>query len=447
MHTPYVDSSYKNVVVKDSLVFNLVPGTAGIYQYQNANFFPLDNSGFQANGAAPDPTINYNGLPLDRTANKHNYSFAMHLHRNFEYAPGQTFAFEGDDDMWVFVDSQLVLDIGGVHNTTPGQFALDDFATQLGLKSGDSATLDVFYCERQSVGSDIKITTNIITAIPATLLLKMVPKKDTLAAGDSATFFATVVDNHGKNRPELAQYVVWNLTPPGTTSRISKFSDSTTTFYAVQAYMTYIIGASYTVTQTNILTAFDTVYVKPGPDYKVWIEPDANIDTNDRSPQMLARLNNPLHVPLIQMTSSQTQKTVVGVVRDTFGNFTRLAYNSVWTEVPITTSIINPVNGPAPYQYAGIVTRTTNDSGTTNVRVSAKDPKSGKDLAPDQTPVKLLLGFITKIKFVNVTTNQDIASININTDQDITVKVMGVLSTDPDTNHYVDITGHMEPYQ
>jgi hypothetical protein len=139
------------------------------------------------------------------------------------------------------------------------------------------------------------------------------------------------------------------------------------------------------------------------------------------------------------MTSAQIVDTVVGVVRDVYGNFTRLASNSQWSEVPITTSMINPVNGTPP--YLGIVNRTTSDSGSTKVMVSAKNLTSGAGLMPDTTPVSLLLGYIIKIKFVNATTGADLTSVNINTDQDITIKVMGVLSTDPDPNHYVDITG------
>jgi fibro-slime domain-containing protein len=435
------DTSFKNVVVQDSLTFLYVPGTDGVYQFQEPNFFPLDNAGFQANGNPPDPTISYNGQPLNRAVNTHNYSFSMHLKRMFQYRSGLTFNFEGDDDLWVFVNGKLVLDLGGVHGTTQGQFSLDGLTAQLGLVPGDSATLDVFYCERQAVGSDIRITTNIITARLVTLLLNMNPKVDTIPSGSFITYNAIVKDDTGGFRHEFDPYIKWTLTPTNTTSRLATTSGPNDTFFAVQAYQSYIIGASYTVGPGNILAAFDTVYVKPGPDYRVWIEPDANINIADTSQQMKARLNNPFHVSLVQMTSSETQKTVVGVVRDSAGNFTRLAYNSVWTEVKITTSMIKTDNGPPPYQYAGIITRTTNDSGTTNVKVSAKDLTSGKDLVPDQTPVSLLLGFITKIKFVNVLTNQDITFININTDQEITVKVMGVLSTDPDTNHYIDITG------
>ncbi len=158
------DTAYKNAVIQDNLVFTYVAGSAGVYQYQNANFFPLDNRGF----GADVPTINFDGTPLNRATNTHNYSFAMHLRKGFKYRAGLTFNFEGDDDLWVFVDGQLVLDLGGIHGTTQGQLSLDGLATQVGLVPDDSATLDVFYCERQSVGSDIKITTNLVAPVIST---------------------------------------------------------------------------------------------------------------------------------------------------------------------------------------------------------------------------------------------------------------------------------------
>jgi fibro-slime domain-containing protein len=161
VNTTSFDTSYKNVMIQDSLVFNLVDNVNGVYQFQSANFFPLDNRGF----GADYPTINFDGNPLNRATNTHNYSFSMYMKTMFHFRPGLTFIFEGDDDLWVFVNGQLVLDLGGLHGTTVGQFTLDAMASQLGLVQGDSATLDVFYCERQAVGSDIKITTNIVASV------------------------------------------------------------------------------------------------------------------------------------------------------------------------------------------------------------------------------------------------------------------------------------------
>jgi fibro-slime domain-containing protein len=435
VNTVAFDTSYKNMVFQDNLVFTYVAGSAGVYQYQNANFFPLDNRGF----GADVPTINFDGAPLNRATNTHNYSFAMHLKKGFKYRPGLTFNFEGDDDLWVFINGTLALDLGGIHGTTQGQFNLGGaadatgLAAKLGLVAGDSATLDVFYCERQSVGSDIRITTNIITANPVKLLLNMNPKVDTIAAGSTISYSATVVDDTNGVRHEFDSQIKWTLTPANT-SYLTSATGGADTFHAVKAYMYDTIRAQFTdpVTDT-VLWAADTVYVKAGPDYKVWIEPDANINVNDRSAASLARLQNPDHVPLVTISDTQNTALVYGVVRDLYGNFTHLATSAQWNEYPVGTGIAN-VTASTP-QDVGLIQRITGVFGNTH----AQAQQAGVQFW-DTTTVSILNGFIKQIRFVDVATGQPITGININTDQDKSIKLQGILSTDS-TNTWVDVTG------
>jgi fibro-slime domain-containing protein len=433
VNTVTYDTSYKNIMIQDNLVFTYVAGSEGVYQYQNANFFPLDNRGF-----GQERTVNWDGGILNPAP--HNYSFAMHLNRGFKYRPGLTFQFEGDDDLWVFINGQLVLDLGGIHTTVAGQFNLGGpndaagLAAQLGLNQGDSATLDVFYCERQSVGSDIKITTNIITANPVKLVLNMQPPVDTLAAGSFARFTATVLDDTNGVRHEFDPMIQWSLAPTGTSSRLSTATGGVDTFYAGQAYTHYVIRAQFTdpVTDT-VLWAADTIYVKPGPPYRVWIEPDTNINPNDFSPASLARLQNPDHVSLVTISDTTSQANVFGVVRDQFGNFVGFATTALWSEYGAHLGIAN-VSASTP-QYVGLIQRITGVFGTTQAKVSEPSIVNF-----DTTTVSILNGYIKQLRFVNVATNQPITGININTDQDITVKLQGILSTDA-TNTWIDVTG------
>jgi fibro-slime domain-containing protein len=81
----------------------------------------------------------------------------MELHTQFEHFSGLEFTFNGDDDVWVFVNNKLVMDLGFVHGPTSGTV---DF-TSLPLKYGETYPLSLFYCERKPDNSTIRIETNI----------------------------------------------------------------------------------------------------------------------------------------------------------------------------------------------------------------------------------------------------------------------------------------------
>lgn len=119
------------------------------YTFSDQAFFPLNGTVTPA--------------PYNPGSNATNYHFAMHAKAAFEYVPGLKFEFSGDDDVWIFIDKKLALDIGGQHGAMSGTIDLD----ALGLVEGKSYQFDMFYSERHQVGStiSIKTTMNLVPTI------------------------------------------------------------------------------------------------------------------------------------------------------------------------------------------------------------------------------------------------------------------------------------------
>jgi fibro-slime domain-containing protein len=128
---------------------------SSVYQFDNQKFYPLDGLGWNA-GATPQT-----GTDCDGTTG-HNFSFTSELHYPFTYlasAPVATFDFTGDDDVYGFINGQLVIDLGGVHSAANASVTLDAAeATLLGLTDGGMYSIDMFQAERHTCASTYKLT-------------------------------------------------------------------------------------------------------------------------------------------------------------------------------------------------------------------------------------------------------------------------------------------------
>ena len=97
----------------------------------------------------------------------HNYGFTMKIQAQFEYVKGQYFEFLGDDDVWVFINNKLVVDIGGQHHAAEGHVDLD----KLGLTEGETYPFHIFYAERHKVESNFKMRTSMDLKAEASMFL------------------------------------------------------------------------------------------------------------------------------------------------------------------------------------------------------------------------------------------------------------------------------------
>lgn len=130
--------------------FHLVPTSDGVTRvFASKRYFPVDNVGFG----------NLNDYGED--GKSHNFGFTTELHTKFKYQGGEVFSFEGDDDLWVFINKKLAIDLGGIHVAMQGSVTLDQFAKDAGLVVGQVYSLDLFNAERHPAGSNFKITTSM----------------------------------------------------------------------------------------------------------------------------------------------------------------------------------------------------------------------------------------------------------------------------------------------
>ncbi len=136
----------------------LFKNAQGVYTYgaPAIGLFPIDDFGWVKDGA-------------ELAYNAHNYGFTTEVRYWFQFNGGETFTFAGDDDVWVFVNGHLALDMGGKHGSATRSVVLNaDGSTtcatcttvtrQVGITPGNVYEIALFHAERQTSASNFKLS-------------------------------------------------------------------------------------------------------------------------------------------------------------------------------------------------------------------------------------------------------------------------------------------------
>lgn len=321
------DSTYKNIVIDTFLTFTHQGN--GVYSFESSSFFPLDNKGF-----GKETTINWDGS----IATPHNYSFTMKLERDFIYEKGLSFDFKGDDDVWVFIDGNLALDIGGCHPEREGSFNLDAKAEEFNLIEGNTYTLSFFFAERQADGSNCKITSNIISAPPTNISIKVKPS-DTVIAGNTL-FLEALIDSDTGLVDNITGSVKWDFIDEYNVNKghiLKSTAPKEATISPTKAHTTLLVSAQYT-TEGKTFSDTVTITVIPNRPHHVVIENSGNTP----SPGSIRLWENHHYDTILVAKGDEYEENFYAVYRDQYNNWISPISdlnNRSWTTTDTTLAV------------------------------------------------------------------------------------------------------------
>ncbi len=136
----------------------LAPIGGGQFRFDKPGFFPLDGKAW---GAEPSICAVWPYWTQDPNTcgSKHNFHFTSEVRYLFPYRGGEALSFYGDDDVWVFVNGKLAVDIGGVHQQQAGSITINaGNQANFGMTPNNLYEIAVFQAERHPIASNYQLT-------------------------------------------------------------------------------------------------------------------------------------------------------------------------------------------------------------------------------------------------------------------------------------------------